>query len=102
MSTTRNRGKEGRDDLLFGTDAQLSKIKEAIIDMSYLLSRGFAEKSTLALVGNRYKLNARQQRAIQGMSAANIQIDKRKSTHLCVHQLNNKTIAIDGFNLLIV
>ncbi|MFC4635101.1 DUF434 domain-containing protein [Dokdonia ponticola] len=52
--TTRNRGKEGRDDLLFGDPKMRLKIKEAVTDVSYLLSRGFAEKSSVQLVGNRY------------------------------------------------
>ena len=65
--TTRNRGKEASDDRLFGDSIMQQKIKEAAKDMKYLLSRGFAEKSSLQLVGNRYRLNARQQKALQGM-----------------------------------
>jgi len=55
--TTRSRGKEGSDDRLFGDKKMQSKMQEAIKDQSYLLSRGFSEKSSLQLVGNRYKLN---------------------------------------------
>lgn len=100
--TTRNRGKEGRDDLLFGASKMQHKIKEAVIDVSYLLSRGFSEKSSVQLVGNRYKLNARQQKAVQGMSAAVEQVKLRTSTHLTTDQLKDQTVIIDAFNIIII
>ena len=100
--TTRNRGKEGRDDLLFGAIKAQEKIKEAVTDVSYLLSRGFSEKSSVQLVGNRYKLNARQQKAVQGMSAAAAQVTQRKNTNLTIDQLKDQTVIIDGFNVIII
>lgn len=100
--TTRNRGKEGRDDLLFGDPKMQLKIKEAVTDVSYLLSRGFAEKSSVQLVGNRYKLNARQQKAVQGMSASVAQVTQRKSTQVALDQLKDQTVIIDGFNVIII
>lgn len=99
---TRNRGKEGRDDLLFGDPKMQLKIREAVTDVSYLLSRGFAEKSSVQLVGNRYRLNARQQKAVQGMSASTAQVTQRKSTHVPLDQLKDQTVIIDGFNILII
>ena len=45
----RSRGKESNDDKLFGTLKMQQKIKEAVADMSHLLSRGYGEKSTLYL-----------------------------------------------------
>jgi len=98
----RNRGKEGRDDLLFGTEKMQERIIEACQDMHYLLSRGFAEKSSVQLVGNKYRLNARQQQVLQGMSASQQQIDKRLSTLISIDKLKDKTVIIDGFNLLII
>ncbi|TPN86951.1 DUF434 domain-containing protein [Aquimarina algicola] len=99
---TRNRGKEASDDRLFGDLIMQKKLKDATQDMCYLLSRGFAEKSSVQLVGNRYQLNARQQKALQGMSASNHQIDLRKKRAITSQELAEKTIAIDGFNLLII
>ncbi len=100
--TTRNRGKEASDDRLFGAETMQQKLKDATKDMHYLLTRGFAEKSSVQLVGNRYKLNARQQRALQGMSASEQQIVLRCNRALPPDQLKNEIIAIDGFNLLII
>lgn len=100
--TLRNRGKEGRDDLLFGTEKMRTRIIEACTDMHYLLSRGFAEKSSVQLVGNRYRLNARQQQVLQGMSASQEQINLRIKTNVDALSLKGETIIIDGFNLLII
>lgn len=99
---TRSRGKEGSDDRLFGDPKMQSKMREAIKDMSYLLSRGFSEKSSLQLVGNRYKLNNRQQRAVQGMSEASYKIMVRGSKCLQPNQLVEKEVMLDGFNVLIM
>lgn len=99
---TRNRGKEGRDDLLFGDSKMQFKIKEAVTDVSYLLSRGFSEKSSVQLVGHRYRLNARQQKAVQGMSASSSQVTQLKTTTIAANQLKDQTLVIDAFNILII
>lgn len=98
----RNRGKEGRDDLLFGAVKMQDRIIEACKDMHYLLSRGFAEKSSVQLVGNKYRLNARQQQVLQGMSASQEQIDYRIKTQVFHRNLKGEKLIIDGFNLLII
>ncbi|EDP98277.1 DUF434 domain-containing protein [Kordia algicida OT-1] len=100
--TKRSRGKEGSDDRLFGDPKMQAKMREAIKDISYLLSRGFSEKSSVPLVGNRYKLNNRQQRAVQGMSEASDKLEKRAKHCLEPNQLAGKEVFLDGFNVLIM
>jgi hypothetical protein len=100
--TTRNRGREASDDRLFGELPMQKKLKAAAKDMLYLLSHGYAEKSSVQLVGNRYKLNARQQRALHGMSCSEQQIVIRNKKKVMPKMLKGQTIAIDGFNLLII
>ncbi|WP_289661954.1 DUF434 domain-containing protein [Flavobacterium panacagri] len=102
MTDLKNRGKEASDDTLFGTEKIQLKLKEAVTDLSYFLSRGYGEKATLALVGNRYRLNSRQQQAVRGMSASQSQIENRQSKEIQSHELEGKEIAIDGFNALIL
>lgn len=97
-----NRGKEPSDDKLFGTKAVQQKLKDAVEDLSYLLGRGYAQKSALALIGNRYKLNVRQQKAVQGMAASYEQVLKRKERSLRPGELENLEVVIDGFNVLIL
>ncbi|MDR6760204.1 hypothetical protein J2Y38_000383 [Flavobacterium sp. 2755] len=102
MTNLKNRGKEASDDVLFGTLKIQLKLKEAVADMRYFLSRGYGEKATLALVGNRYRLNSRQQQAVRGMSASQNQIEDRKSKEIEIQNLAGKEIIIDGFNALIL
>ncbi|MDG5491003.1 DUF434 domain-containing protein [Psychroserpens sp. SPM9] len=102
MPNRRNRGKNSNDDQLFGSEAIQKKLKEAILDMHYLLSRGYAEKSSLQLVGNNYRLNVRQQQAVRGMSASQQQVSRRQSHEITFDHINTETIIIDGFNLLII
>lgn len=102
MPNKRNRGKNSNDDQLFGSDKIQQKLKAAIVDMHYLLSRGYAEKSSLQLVGNRHRLNVRQQQAVQGISASQQQIEHRKTTRIPFKNINSEPIIIDGFNLLII
>ena len=97
-----NRGKEGSDDRLFGDPAMVRKIQEAIFDLSFLLERGYTEKSSKEIIGNRYKLNQRQIKAVAGMSASKESVILRKEKQLTSSQLANKTVLIDGFNVLII
>lgn len=97
-----NRGKEPSDDKLFGSNAVHAKLKDAVDDLSHLMGRGYAQKSAVALIGNRYKLNVRQQKAVQGMAASPEQVLKRKAHSLSITDLENRELVIDGFNVLIL
>lgn len=98
----RNRGKNTGDDVIFGSQKQVDKLKMAVQDMLYLLSRGYAEKTSSELVGNRYKLKTRQIQALRGASASEQQIQHRKDKQLEVSDLKNKILYLDGFNVLIL
>lgn len=98
----RNRGKNTGDDTLFGSEKQISKLKLAVQDMQYLLTRGYAEKATSELVGNRYRLKTRQIKVLRGAAASDIQIRNRKLKQLNVSDLKDQTIYLDGFNVLIL
>jgi len=100
--TTRNRGKEANDDLLFGSTMAKTALNEAVQDVSYLLGRGYSNKSSVSIAGARYKLNARQQKALRGIAASSQEVGLRQSKVLPPSQLAKKHIDIDGFNLLIL
>ncbi|WGD35879.1 DUF434 domain-containing protein [Olleya sp. YS] len=102
MPNQRNRGKNSNDDTLFGSETIQQKLIEAIVDMHYLLTRGYAEKSSLQLVGNKHRLTVRQQQAVRGMSASQQQIERRQYHEISFDNLDTQTIIIDGFNLLII
>ncbi len=98
---TRNRGKNSTDNLIFSNN-WWPTFKEAADDACYLLSRGYAEKSTIQLVGNRYKLNKRQRMAITRISASDQQLEWRKKSEIYSGELEGGMVMIDGFNLLIL
>lgn len=100
--TTRNRGKDTGDDSLFGSEKMVLKLRNAAQDMNYLLSRGFAEKASAELVGNRYKLRSRQIQMLKGASASDFQMENRKNKLISTENLENKTVYLDGFNVLIL
>jgi hypothetical protein len=99
--TVRNRGKESNDDKLFGKKWQPVFV-EAIQDVSFLLTRGYGEKSSIQLVGNRYRMNTRQQKALLRMSAPKNSIFTRKQKAVPKEAIKKQNILIDGFNLLIL
>lgn len=101
MSTTRNRGKQSNDDKLFSTKWH-SIFKEAVEDLCYLLSRGYANNSALQIVGNRYKLNKRQRNAILRISCSEEEMLGRTKSEIKVIDLEDEIVEIDGFNLLIL
>lgn len=98
----RNRGKNTGDDTLFGSEKQISKLKLAVEDMQYLLSRDYPEKAASDLVGNRYRLKSRQIQALRGMSASDVQLHSRQLKHVDISDLKEKTIYLDGFNVIIL
>lgn len=102
LENNRNRGKNTGDDSLFGSEKQVYRLKSSVQDMQYFLSRGFAEKASSELVGNHYRLKARQIQAVRGASASEIQIQNRNLKQLNISDLKNKTLYLDGFNVLIL
>ena len=97
----RNRGKQPNDDKIFAP-RWYPIFKDATDDLCFLLSRGYGEKSALAIIGNRYKLNKRQRQAIQRISASEQEIQVRLKSQYSPECLASQQIEIDGFNLLIL
>ena len=54
------------------------------------------------MVGNRYRLNARQQKALGRMAVAESAVHSRQAKVCTIEALQNQTIVIDGFNILIL
>lgn len=97
----RNRGKESNDDIIFG-NKWLPVLGEAVKDMSHLLTRGYGERSSLELVGNRYKLNSRQRKAVFRMSSSEKDVLVRQTKSCLKEDLCDEVVDIDGFNILIL
>ncbi len=72
------------------------------MDLSFLLGRGYGDRSAGLLVGNRYSLNARQIQALYRISCSEKIKEERNAKKLDLSMLNGANIEIDGYNLLIV
>lgn len=86
---------------MFGPKASPA-VLQAVADHSYLLTKGYGSSSALELVGNRYRLNKRQRKAVLRMSASDQEVALRQSKLLEAADLQGQSLAIDGFNLLIL
>ena len=95
-----HRGQHPADEKLFG-ETSIPGIQRAVADYSLLLSKGYAEKSSLKLVGDRFTLTERQRLAVMRSSCSDEQRASRKSRQLDINAVAGQMIAIDGYNLLI-
>jgi len=98
----KNRGKSAEDDGLFGAVKELEKLKLALEDMYYLLTREYAMKSALQVVARKYRLKTKQSIALHGMSCSKKDIELCHNKKYSATQLKDKDIYIDGFNQLIL
>lgn len=95
-----HRGPHPSDATLFAP-ARLPALREALADFSLLLSKGYADKSALKLVGDRFALTQRQRLAVMRSACSDQQRQLRLSRRVEIDELGGRTLAIDGYNLLI-
>ena len=98
--TRQHRGAHPADATLFGRD-QLPKLRVAVSELSWLLSRGYNMTSSLKLVGDRHGLRERQRLAILRSSCSEESRVRRQQHCVPVDDLRNQAVVVDGFNLMI-
>jgi hypothetical protein len=98
--TRRHRGAHPADAELFHPD-QIPKLRVAVSELSWLLSRGYNMTSALKLVGDRHKLRERQRLAVSRSSCSDQDRQKRMDHSVSVAQIQNESVIVDGFNLII-
>jgi hypothetical protein len=98
--TRRHRGAHPADAELFGAE-QLAKLRRAVSELGWLLSRGYNMTSALKLVGDRHGLRERQRLAVSRSACADENRVRRKDRLITVEQLRGQVVTIDGFNLII-
>ena len=96
----RHRGPHPEDQRLFGS-ASLPALRAGVADHSWLLSRGYAERSALKLVGDRYQLTARQRDAVRRSACADSALEARLRKQRPPGDLPEAPLFIDGYNILI-
>ena len=94
------RGAHPKDARCFSDDA-LPALRQAVSDLSWLRSRGYADRSALALVGNRYALRDRQRKALQRCAASDQQVASRSANRVEIESLEGDSIVIDGYNVIL-
>jgi hypothetical protein len=95
-----HRGPHPDDIKLFAPD-KIPDLRNAAEDFSLLLTKGYAEKGALKLVGDKFSLTKRQRLAIMRSSCSDQQLASRIQRHIELKNLVGHAVAIDGYNLLI-
>jgi hypothetical protein len=89
------------DDRNNFNEARLPDLKNAVADLSWLLSKNYNETSSLKLVGDRYRLNLRQQMAVRRSCCSYDALHHRMANQKNGAALENANVFVDGFNTLI-
>jgi hypothetical protein len=95
-----HRGPHPADAKLFAPDA-IDNLQSATADFSLLLTKGYAEKSALKLVGDKFSLTERQRLAVMRSACSDQQLASRNQRCISTDNLTDQEIAIDGYNVLI-
>src|SRR3954469_22971836 len=94
-----HRGKHPEDAKLFDA-SQHESLRAATHDLSWLLSRDYAQPSAVKIVGDRYRLNERQRMAVNRASCSDASRAKRRSSEVSAEALRDRPVEIDGYNVL--
>jgi len=95
-----HRGPHPADEKLFAAE-KIRDLQLAAADFSLLLTKGYAEKSALKLVGDRFSLTERQRLAIMRSACSDQQLASRSRRCVAIENLAEQRIAVDGYNVLI-
>ena len=95
-----HRGPHPADEKLFAP-AAIVDLRAALADFALLLTKGYADKSALKLVGDRFALTERQRLAVMRSACSDQQLTSRTARRVDLANLAGQPIAIDGYNVLI-
>ncbi len=96
----RHRGPHPRDGELFGAPS-VAILRRAAADLRCLFDRGYSPRASLALVGDRFQLAARQREAILRATASTAASEARAAKAVPESRLRGLDVAVDGYNVLI-
>ncbi len=92
------RGPHPRDAQDLGPKAW-PKLREAAVDLGWLLGRGYKESSALRVVGDKFQLSKRQRDALIRSACSGEQQRQRAAKQ--VRALEGRAVHVDAFNVLI-
>lgn len=99
MTQIVRRGYVPSDEVEFNYE-NVIKLKQAQIDIFYLLNHGYGIDKTIEFIGNHFLFSARQRLALK-RSLSSLKDIKRREKHKIVNNFENCTVHIDGLNLII-
>lgn len=82
--TRKHRGQHPQDNTLFASKNS-PNLQKAVAEFSWLLSRGYPEKATLKLVGDRYRFKERQRKAIQRAACTDESLQHRQKHYIAIN-----------------
>lgn len=94
-----HRGPHPEDEKLFSAQ-MVPVLREAVSDLSWLLSRGYSLDGSLKLVGDRYRLVRRQRLSVGRCAASDDAVAARAESHIEASAGHGSDLLIDGYNLL--
>lgn len=95
-----HRGPHPEDARLFAPEA-VADLRLAMADYAMLLTKGYAQKSSLKLVGDKFALTERQRLALMRSACSDEQLASRTKRCVPIEAVAGQRIAIDGYNVLI-
>jgi hypothetical protein len=94
-----HRGAHPEDAELFAPQAH-ERLRQAVRDLSWLLTGDYAEPSALKVVGDRYNLTARQRTAVMRSACGDAALADRLSREVAAADVAGKALHIDAYNVL--
>ncbi len=88
------------DDARLFSESQRPVMQSAVADLSLLLTKGYAEKSALKLVGDHFSLTERQRMAVMRCSCSDASLAVRRQRLVTAESVHGRDLMIDGYNVL--
>lgn len=87
------------DDAGLFSPKKVPALREAVSDVSWLLTRGYTDLASVKVVGDRWGLTARQRQAVTRASCSDSALAERKKRRIA--GIAGLDVAVDGFNALL-
>jgi hypothetical protein len=94
-----HRGPHPDDAELFAPEA-VERLRSAVGDLSWLLSRGYADPSAQKVVGDRYNLTIRQRTAVMRCACTDEARQRRLASRASAEEVRGLPLLLDGYNVL--
>ncbi|HNR31827.1 MAG TPA: DUF434 domain-containing protein [Candidatus Hydrogenedentes bacterium] len=99
-SKQNHRGRHPADTALFAPE-HVPRLREAVSDLSWLLTRGYSRVSALKLVGDHNQFAVRQRMAVDRCACSDASLAWRREHQVPCAHIRGETLIVDGYNLLI-